>query len=82
MSVQGKCSIVKIVDNKIVVNEINTRLLTSSNWDSYQYLFIDNVNLQKTPWDLEGVLICIIYNDFCIDLFGSFFKIGKTSIDV
>ena len=63
MSVQGKCSIVKIVDNKIVVNEINTRLLTSSNWDSYQYLFIDNVNLQKTPLYVQGILICIMYND-------------------
>ena len=63
MSVQGKCSIVKIEDNKIVVNEINSRLLTSSNWDSYQSLFIDNVNLQNIPWDLEGILICIKYKD-------------------
>ena len=63
MSVQEKCSIVKIVDNKIVVNEINTRQSTSSNWDSYQYLFIDNVNLQKTPLYVQGILICIMYND-------------------
>ena len=63
MSVQGKCSIVKIDDNQIVVNQIDLRLSNSSNWDSYEYLFIDNVNLQNTPYDLKGVLICIKYED-------------------
>lgn len=63
MSVQGKCCIVKIVGNWIVVNQIDSRLFNASNWDSYEYLFIDNVNLHNTPYDLKGVLMCIKYDD-------------------
>ena len=63
MSVQGNCSIIKIVDNKIVVELINYCLLSSSNWDNSEYKFIGNVNFHKTSHDLKGTLIGIKYKD-------------------
>ena len=63
MSVQGKSCLINIIQNRIIVKEINHRIIAFKTWDSEEISFMDNVNLHKTPWQCRGLLICIYYND-------------------
>ena len=63
MSVQGKSWLISIIHKRIIVKEIQDRILSSKMWDSEEIIFIDNVNLHKTPCQCRGILFCILYNN-------------------
>ena len=59
MSVQGKSWLISIIHKRIIVKEIQDRILSSKMWDSEEIIFIDNVNLHKTLGNVE--VSCFVF---------------------